>query len=67
MDGWFSTHGEMSMFIFWLGSLKGRDHWGRPRHKWRVVLAWSFKRWNVRVWPGFMAWQAVMNTVMKQE
>jgi hypothetical protein len=27
----------------------------RSRHKWRRVSVWSFKRWNVRVWTGFMA------------
>jgi len=33
-----------------------RKHEGvRSWHNWRTLSVWSFKRWNVRVWTGFMA------------
>lgn len=33
-----------------------RKHEGvSSRHNWRTLSVWSFKRWSVRVWTGFMA------------
>jgi hypothetical protein len=37
---------------FWWGNLRERDHWGDPGVDGRIILRWSFKKWDVGVWNG---------------
>jgi hypothetical protein len=53
-----------------LGSLKGRDHWGRPRHIWEdnIMMYLRDIGFNGANWiqlsPDRVWWQAFVNTVM---
>jgi len=31
---------------------EGKRPLGRPRRRWRVILRWIFRKWNVVVWTG---------------
>jgi hypothetical protein len=37
---------------FWLGNPKERDHLEDPGIDGRIVLRWTFRKWDVRVWTG---------------
>jgi len=37
---------------FWWGNLKERDRLGDPGVDERIILRWTFRKWNVRVWTG---------------
>jgi hypothetical protein len=35
---------------FWWGNLRERDHWGDPGVDKRIILRWTFRKWNVEIW-----------------
>ena len=35
---------------FCLGNLRERDHWGNPGADGRIILRWTFRKWDVGVW-----------------
>jgi hypothetical protein len=37
---------------FWWGKLRDRDHLGDPAADGRIILRWTFKKWDVGVWTG---------------
>jgi hypothetical protein len=37
---------------FWWGNLRERDHWGEPGVDGRIILGWTFRKWDVGVWTG---------------
>ena len=37
---------------FWWGNLRERDHWGDPSADGRIILRWTFRKWDVRIWTG---------------
>jgi hypothetical protein len=37
---------------FWWRNLNGRDHLGDPDIDRRIILRWSFRKWDVVVWTG---------------
>jgi hypothetical protein len=37
---------------FWWGNLRERDQWGDPGVDGRIILRWSFRKWNVGIWTG---------------
>jgi hypothetical protein len=47
---------------FWLGNLRGRDHWGDPGVDGRIILRWIIRKWDVGVWTG-LSWLRIENGV----
>jgi len=37
---------------FWWGNLREREHWGDPGADGRIVLRWTFRKWDVGIWNG---------------
>jgi len=37
---------------FLVGKPEGKRTLGRPRHRWRIILRWIFRKWGVWVWTG---------------
>jgi len=35
-----------------VGKPEGETPLGRPRRRWRIILRWIFRRWDVGVWTG---------------
>ena len=35
-----------------VGKLERMRPLGRPRHKWKIIFRWIFRKWNVGVWTG---------------
>ena len=35
---------------FWWGNLRERDHWADPGVDGRIILRWTFRKWDVVVW-----------------
>jgi len=33
-----------------VGKLEGKRPLGRPRRRWRVILRWIFRMWDVGLW-----------------
>jgi hypothetical protein len=31
---------------FWWGNLRERDHWGDPGVGGRIILSWTFRKWD---------------------
>jgi hypothetical protein len=42
----------IGMYKFWLGNLRERDQWGDPGRDGRIILRWTFRKWDVEVWTG---------------
>jgi hypothetical protein len=34
----------------WWGNLRERYHFEDPGVEWRIILRWSFRKWDVRAW-----------------
>jgi hypothetical protein len=53
---------------FWWGNLRERDRWGDPGVDGRIILGWTFRKWNVVVWTGLAqdrdSWLALVSAVM---
>jgi len=45
--------GEAST-VFWWGNLK-ETPCGRPTRRWRIILRWIFRKWDLDVWTG-LSW-----------
>jgi len=41
-----------------LGKAEGKRPFGRPTHRWEVILRWIFRKWDVGVWTG-LSWLRV--------
>jgi hypothetical protein len=37
---------------FWLGNLRERDRWEDPGVDGKIILEWTFRKWDVGVWTG---------------
>jgi hypothetical protein len=37
---------------FWWENLRLRDHWGDPSVDRKIILRWTFRKWDVGVWSG---------------
>jgi len=35
---------------FWWGNLRERDDFGDPGVEWRIILRWTFRKWDVWGW-----------------
>jgi len=35
-----------------MGKPEGRRPLGRPRRRWRIILGWMSRRWDVGIWTG---------------
>jgi len=40
------------VFSVLVGKPKGKRPPGRPRRRWRIILRWIFKKWDMGVWTG---------------
>jgi hypothetical protein len=54
---------------FWLGGLREDDHLGDPGVDGRIILKWSFKKWDggmdwIELAQDRDRWRAVVNSVM---
>jgi hypothetical protein len=38
---------------FWWGSLRERDYLGDPEVDGRIILRWTFRKWDVGLWTGW--------------
>ena len=38
---------------FWWGNLRERDHWGNPDVDERIILRWTFRKWEEVVGTGW--------------
>jgi len=56
MGGACGTYGRQggSSYRVLVGRPEGKRPLGRPRHRWRVILKWIFKKWDVEAWTGFI-------------
>jgi hypothetical protein len=39
---------------FWWGNLRERYRFEDRSGDWRIILRWSFRKWDVRAWTGFI-------------
>jgi hypothetical protein len=46
--------GEKCVQNFWLGSLKGSDHWKDPGVDGRIIFLWLLDKYILRVWIGLI-------------
>jgi hypothetical protein len=54
MDGACSPDGEEKCLCRVLvGKPEGKRPLGRPRLRWKIILGWIFRKWDVGVWTGF--------------
>jgi len=37
---------------FWWGNMKGKDHLEDPSVYGRIILRWTFEKWDVGAWTG---------------
>jgi hypothetical protein len=51
--------------VLW-GNLKDKDNYEDPGVDGRIILRWSFRKWDVTVWTGSMwiRWRVLVNAVM---
>ena len=51
MGGACSTYGEITgVYRFVVGKPEGKRSLESPRHRWRIILGWIFRKWDVGVW-----------------
>ena len=51
--GHVARMGEIrGVYRVWLGNLRETDHLGDPGLDGRIILRWSFRKWDVGVWTG---------------
>jgi hypothetical protein len=43
---------------FWCENLKERDQWGDLCVDGRIIIKWTFRKWNVGVWTG-LSWPRI--------
>jgi len=56
MGGACSTHGDRrEVYRVLVGG--GKRPLGRHRLRWRIILRWVFRKWDVEAWTG-SSWQA---------
>jgi hypothetical protein len=37
-----------------MGKPEGKRPFGRSRRRWRIILGWTFRKWDVGVWTGLI-------------
>jgi len=53
MGGTCSTYGERSgVYRVLVGKTERKIPLGRPRSRWRIILKWIFRKWDVAAWTG---------------
>ena len=50
MGGTCSAYGGRGVYTFLVEKSKGNGQLGRPRHRWRIILRWVFRKWDVGIW-----------------
>jgi hypothetical protein len=59
---------ERGAYSVLVGRPEGRRPLGRPRHRWRIILKWIFKKWDGGAWTGLIwlrdRWRALVSAVM---
>jgi hypothetical protein len=46
------TGEERGVFRVLVGKSRERDHWGDPGVCGRIILGWTFRKWDVGLWTG---------------
>jgi hypothetical protein len=41
-----NNNNNNNMVGFWWGNLRERDHWGDPGVGGRIILRWTFRKWD---------------------
>jgi hypothetical protein len=49
------------VYRFLEGKPEGNRPLGKPRRRWKIILRWIFRKWDVWVWTG-LSWLRIKTT-----